>query len=126
MVRIHSLVGDTYHARLHLQRQEGGPTVDIDARPSDAVNLAVRFKAPIYVSKAIAAKMAVQAGVFEAQSVTHVESPADIARSCKAEVLMYTDPTVMFNLQLQLAIQEERYEEASQCALACASGFKVK
>ena len=59
-VRVHLLVGNTYHARVHYapspaMRAAGatGGEVDVDARPSDAINLAVRFKAPLYVSKEV-------------------------------------------------------------------------
>ena len=59
-VRVHLLVGNTYHARVHYapspaMRAAGatGGEVDVDARPSDAINLAVRFKAPLYISKEV-------------------------------------------------------------------------
>ena len=59
-VRVHLLVGNTYHARVHFApspaMRAAGVTageVDVDARPSDAINLAVRFKAPLYISKEV-------------------------------------------------------------------------
>lgn len=55
-VRVTSLVGNTYFARVHLSpsgRNGSTQEVDIDARPSDAINLAVRFNAPVYVSKQV-------------------------------------------------------------------------
>jgi len=59
-VRVHLLVGNTYHARVHFapspaMRAAGAAAgeVDVDARPSDAINLAVRFKAPLYISKEV-------------------------------------------------------------------------
>ncbi|NJR43645.1 MAG: bifunctional nuclease family protein [Akkermansiaceae bacterium] len=53
LARITALVGNTYHARMHLAREDDptGPTFDVDARPSDAINMAVRFEAPILVSR---------------------------------------------------------------------------
>jgi uncharacterized protein len=42
----------TYYAVVYLARRLGG-TVAIDARPSDALALALRSKAPVYVAEAV-------------------------------------------------------------------------
>lgn len=145
-VRITALVGNTYHARVHMGRTRGklssgsktgdtsvpGNEVDIDARPSDAINLALRFGAPIYVNKEVAAQMAIPQSTAHAGNLG--ESPSgrmsganaggstrsgidasasDIVRSCREEILHYADPTIMHKLQLQLAIAEERFEDAT-------------
>lgn len=47
------------------------------ARRADAINLAVRFGAPIYVNKEIAVKMA------RSRVEEHNESHSQIVRSCK-------------------------------------------
>ena len=136
-IRITSLVGNTYHARIHFGRSRGikpadsapsATEVDIDARPSDALNLAVRFGAPIYVNKDVAAKMSLPSLAFDerhisaaaatgSHSTSSGAAPAsaiDISNSCKEEILQYADPTIMYKLQMQLAIAEERFEEASR------------
>ena len=41
--------GDTFYARVHVKRR--GEQLSIDARPSDALNLAIRADAPIYVAE---------------------------------------------------------------------------
>jgi hypothetical protein len=120
LVRINALVGNTYHARMHLQKEDrSAPPIDIDARPSDAINMAVRFQAPVFVSKDVAAKMAIAGpDALDPPVATHEiggESHAEIIQSCKKECLLYQDPTVLFNLQLQVAIEQERYEDASKC-----------
>lgn len=47
----------TYHARIHYAATTGsagaGGEIDIDARPSDAINLGMRFGAPIYVARKV-------------------------------------------------------------------------
>ena len=43
--------GNSYYAILKLQA--GGRIVDVDCRPSDAVNLAVRCSAPVFVSEGV-------------------------------------------------------------------------
>eukprot|EP00892_Ulva_mutabilis_P003759 jgi/Ulvmu1/1755/UM117_0032.1 len=132
-VRIHSLVNNTYHARVHMCKAGGGGTpIDVDARPSDAINLAVRFSARILVAKDIAERMSVPiADPLSAASAAGgaaggggarpsgaggrrlTESDAEIVKSCKAECAMYTDPTIIYNLKLQLAVEQEQYTEAA-------------
>jgi len=51
-VVVHSLVDNTFHARLVLRTAQGAP-VEIDARPSDAIALALRCQAPIRVAGAV-------------------------------------------------------------------------
>lgn len=51
---IHDLREETYYARIYLKTADG--EMDIDARPSDAIALALRVDAPIYVSEEVAAK----------------------------------------------------------------------
>ena len=50
-VTIDDLWQETFYARITLDHK--GETLDIDARPSDAIALALRFKAPIYVAEAV-------------------------------------------------------------------------
>ncbi len=42
---IHTLKGNTYYARLYLSQE--GKRIELDARPSDSIALALRMKAPI-------------------------------------------------------------------------------
>jgi hypothetical protein len=56
-VEINRLEGDTFHARIGLRTQSGTSTVD--ARPSDALAMAVQFDAPIHVADEVLA----QAGI---------------------------------------------------------------
>lgn len=127
-VRITSLVGNTYHARVHFCRGKGikdaqFAEVDIDARPSDAMNLAIRFGAAIYVNKEVAAKMShpIQATTPEIHTgnapggvVPPNDAAGEILKTCREELMHYNDPTIMHKLQLQLAIAEERFEDASK------------
>jgi uncharacterized protein len=50
-VEVDSLSDNTYFARVHLQQQD--TTIIADARPSDAIALAIKFQAPIYVAEAV-------------------------------------------------------------------------
>jgi len=46
---INDLKESTYYAEIHIN--QGNNTLIIDSRPSDAINLALRFGAPIYVAQ---------------------------------------------------------------------------
>ncbi|MCZ6680003.1 MAG: bifunctional nuclease family protein [Candidatus Poribacteria bacterium] len=50
-VFVHSLTDSTYLGQINLQAN--GKTLEIDARSSDAIALALRFEAPIYVAEQI-------------------------------------------------------------------------
>ena len=71
-VIINDLTDDIFYARLVLDAD--GRHVEIDSRPSDAIALAVRMKAPIYVAESVmdAAGVAVREGtdLDEAHSST--------------------------------------------------------
>ena len=54
-VTIDKLVNNTFYAKLEIRTKEN-EIKTIDARPSDSIALAVRFKAPMYVSEEIAHK----------------------------------------------------------------------
>ena len=52
-VTIDDLWQETYYARVTVS--QGTETLDIDARPSDAIALALRYHAPIYVAESVLA-----------------------------------------------------------------------
>ncbi|MBI3089063.1 MAG: bifunctional nuclease family protein [Candidatus Tectomicrobia bacterium] len=60
-ITVTDLRDNTFFARVTLER--GGEMSDIDSRPSDAIALALRFKAPIYVNSAL----------FERVSAVHLK-----------------------------------------------------
>jgi bifunctional DNase/RNase len=55
-VVISELSDETYHARLYLERD--GVEVEVDARPSDALALAVRSEVPIFAAEEVLAQAA--------------------------------------------------------------------
>jgi len=52
---IDDMVENTYYSTIHV-KTVAGKTSEIDARPSDAIALAVRFAAPIFVNETIFSK----------------------------------------------------------------------
>jgi bifunctional DNase/RNase len=65
-VVINELADETYHARIHLERD--GVQVEVDARPSDALALAVRAEVPIFAADEVLAQAALAADPDEEAS----------------------------------------------------------
>ena len=83
-------MNSTYYSRIHLGRVNGkgeiSDEVHVDSRPSDAINLAVRFDAPMYISRQIAAcAMLYPKEGMSSTSTSSLESEtnAEIVRSVK-------------------------------------------
>ncbi len=101
---INELREGTFFARLNLDAQE------IDSRPSDAIALAVRYGAPIYVAEKV---MAEASFLSEGE-----EGEKDISPAAKSEQTE-TSKTPLSKLQqleqqLAEAIARENYEKAAQ------------
>ncbi|HKA91916.1 MAG TPA: bifunctional nuclease family protein [Haliangiales bacterium] len=76
-VEIHDLRGGTFFATIHIVRpdgRDGAAAAGIDARPSDAIALALRTGAPIYVTKKVLDKVRRQADRHKLPTVVY-EAP---------------------------------------------------
>lgn len=108
---------------MFMESHDGKHTWDVDARPSDSINFALRFGAPLYVHSTIAAKMALaNGGSFTlAQSsglLAESESQQAIIESCRAECALHSDPLVVERMRMDLAVAQERFQDAIECAPA--------
>src|SRR5205823_3995187 len=74
-VVINELSDETYHARIHLERD--GVQVEVDARPSDALALAVRAEVPIYAADEVLAQAALAADPDEEATGEDEEADED-------------------------------------------------
>ena len=63
-VEVCDLRDNTFYARIYFVSKD--KSFDIDARPSDAIALALRFKAPIYVEDSVMQKSKISDGEAEA------------------------------------------------------------
>lgn len=65
-VVINDLRGDTFYARLFIREEgeRGTRVVEVDARPSDCLALAVQAGAPVYVEQAVLDRVEDVGGVF--------------------------------------------------------------
>lgn len=100
---VNDLRENTYFALIELQAN--GDSTDIDARPSDAIALALRMSAPIYVDESVMQK----AGITEADTEkAQEEIPID------QQDLSIDDRLEILNSDLLKAVEDERYEDAAR------------
>jgi len=99
-ITISELRDGTFYAKLNLDSQE------IDARPSDAIALAVRFGAPIFVSDKVMDEAAFLPENEEQEA-------ADMGVPAKGKEIKLTKLEAL-RAQLKDAIEREDYEKAAQ------------
>lgn len=105
-VYINDLVEGTFYAKIIFTRED--KTIELDARPSDAIALAVRFNAPIYVDKAVLDEAGIQT---EPEHQT-----LEQALKSETEAPGQKELTQLEKLEqeLQTAIETENYEKAAK------------
>ena len=54
-IRVTDIIDGTFYALIRLTSTETGDTMELDSRPSDAIALALRVKAPIFVAERVLA-----------------------------------------------------------------------
>lgn len=77
----------------------------VDARPSDAIALAVRYRAPIYVTENVMNEFGIASQGSEGTIATEEELPESLKGMTKLEE---------FRNQLKEAVEKENYEKAAQ------------
>jgi len=112
-VYIDELHNETFYAKVICEM--GGEVHEIDARPSDAIAIAVRFNAPIFVSEEIMN----EAGIVEEQPKEGEAAPEEEEEegvSKQPEPEQASDETLVddLNRKLEDAINREDYEEAAR------------
>ncbi len=93
-VVVSDLKENTYYATIDVKRN--GAQLHVDARPSDAIALALRVSAPIFVDEDVMKKAA-------------IGEDTEIDGSMKEQEEIETLST-----QLEKAVQDERYEDAAR------------
>eukprot|EP00250_Pteridium_aquilinum_P000855 c11030_g1_i1 orf=104-1060(+) len=115
MVRVTERIADTYVARIYIGKPGEKEMQSVDARPSDAVNLAVRCKVPIYVHEDIVSSDAVRPVVIPLQA-TEMAMNGSAAHSLdlpkSGRDLVAEELTLVKNMLL--AVVEERYFDAAR------------
>ncbi len=100
---VNDLRQNTYYAMIHLHM--GKRKYEIDARPSDAIALALRMEAPIFVEEEVMLKASIKEEA-ESDEGVEIEKPQKAPRDI--------DQLEELNIKLQKAIREERFEDAAR------------
>ena len=101
-VEVCDLVNNTFHAKLVLSA--AGDVEELDSRPSDAIALALRCAAPIFVDEDVMDR----AGVIVED---HEGGKEEVAQRVHEEQL---SPLERLKQGLEASIEEERYEDAAK------------
>ena len=111
-VVVSELRDGTFFARLNVE----GNSVnhEIDARPSDAIAIAIRFGVPIYVSEAVMEEASTMPEAEEGEQ--QIESEGEHPKKSREKTPAYTKETKMEQLQKELtdAVGREDYERAAK------------
>ena len=111
-VIIYNLVDGIFFAKLLCN--DSKKTIEIDARTSDAIALAVRFECPIYTYEFILASAGIVIEGNDFVFLENIESPADekIATTSPANYSSFTEDEL--KIKLQEFLKEEAYEKAAK------------
>lgn len=112
-VLINELRDGTFYARLNVEGNAANH--EIDARPSDAIAIAIRFGVPIFVSETVMEEAAATPETPD-ESDDDVESKSERPRKNRERSPAYTKESKMEQLQKELtdAISREDYERAAK------------
>lgn len=102
-IEVCDLKDNTFYAKLLLEWN--GMETEIDSRPSDAIALALRFSAPIYVADEVMEEASIL--VKEEQRATGTEAKPRAAPD-------KLPPAEAVKQRLEKAVAEERYEDAAK------------
>jgi hypothetical protein len=99
-IEVCDLKDNTFYAKLFLEWN--GTEIELDSRPSDAIALALRFSAPIFVEDAIM------------ESAGMVIKKEETAPQNDQEPKKRLSPAETLKQKLDKAVTEERYEDAAK------------
>lgn len=114
-VRVTERVDDTYYARIDVGKPGDLAISSVDARPSDAINIALRCKVPIFVNKSIVAADAVRPVIGSSCRVLGLRSWGKDSSLDSAD--SGPDPVaeeITLMRSMLLAVVEERYADAAR------------
>jgi hypothetical protein len=109
-VIINDIVGNIFYARIVIQDEDG--IVEVDARPSDSVAIAIRSHCPIFVSEKVFEESAVIIG-DEGKKEAAAEVVVEPLASDSPDLSPLTEIERLSD-QLRRAVDEENFEEAAK------------
>ena len=116
-VNVYKLEEGVFYSKLTCDN--GQRIIEIDARTSDAIALALRFKCPIYTTEDILKKAGIILDFEKETAVQQGSDPISSHRNIQVQDNSFIEEIKKSNLQelqdlLDEAIREENYEKASQ------------
>jgi bifunctional DNase/RNase len=115
-VEITDLRDGTFFGKVYANR-DGIEESEFDARPSDAIALAVRFEAPIFVARKVFEEAAVSAVTASSKGREADEGEGKSPEETESQPLTPTpalSPAEKLRADLDAAVREEHYEEAAR------------
>ena len=108
---IHTLIEGIFHSSFHCKHNDTGKEVAIDARTSDAIAIAIRFRCPIFTYEDIL----LRAGIIINNSNKDFNEDLDLIddKDAKPEGIN-TFSIAKLKIMLNKAIEQEDYEKASE------------
>lgn len=107
-VEIHKLEEGTFFANLILE--QGGKELQMDARPSDSIAIALRSNAKIYVHDAVMNEAGM---ILSDQNADQLKPPSNNPDTQDASSKTAV-PSEQLRIDLKKAVDEERYEDAAK------------
>jgi len=105
-VEITDLKENTFFAQIYVNREEVDE-LEFDARPSDALALAIRWQAPIFINRRVFEEAAIIESASEAPHATAEKEPNSSPGGTRS-------PLDQIQEAMEKAIREEHYEEAAR------------
>ena len=112
---IHTLIEGIFHSSFHCKHQHTGEEIAIDARTSDAIAIAIRYKCPIFTYEDILSRAGIiinnaHENVIDDENLNLKEEDDKMA----SPEGINTFSVSKLNKLLARAIEEEDYEKASE------------
>ena len=118
-IEITALKEGTFFAKLILLQNE--KKLVVDARPSDAMGIAVRKKCPIFIAEAVVDEAGIPLSSITEQTVETQQEQDEVSESAETEEVPETAEPESGNTEkdrleaeLEKAVTEENYEEAAR------------
>lgn len=120
-VVINDIIGNIFYARIVIQSEDG--IIEMDARPSDSVAVAIRARCPIYMNEKVYREAAVVIG--EESPTSELQESQEEEFSSEGKGGEYATPETRgesrpgselerLKSQLQTAVETENFEEAAR------------
>lgn len=120
-VLINALEEDVFFAEISLS--SGEQTIEVDSRPSDAIALALRVGAPLYVKESVIQEAGLDVEDELDPSLQDLETglerigdgeEVEVARALESPAEGVSERVVNLKAKLQEAVAQEEYEEAAK------------